>query len=206
MTCAELEILICDYVDGTLAPAERAEVERHLAECPGCAEMARESAEAVAFMDRASDVEAPPELVTRILFDAPWLDGGAKGKAKSGARSWISALLSPILQPKYAMGMAMTILSLSMLARFVAPVRQLKPEDFQPSKVWAGLEDRASRAWNRSMKYYDNLKVVYQIQSMLHEWQQQDEEKAAPPAKVDDHKLPVKSAPGGAATPDGEPH
>jgi len=200
MNCAELEILLCDYVDGTLPPAEKAEVERHLAECPSCAEVARDSASAVAFMERAADVEAPPELVTRILFDAPW----TKGKVKSGARTWISALLSPILQPKYAMGMAMTILSLSMLARFVTPVRQLTPDDLRPSKIFAGLEDRATRAWTRTMKYYDNLKVVYQIQSMLHEWQQQDEEKSAPPAKVDDHKLPTKSAPGGAATPDGE--
>jgi anti-sigma factor RsiW len=32
MNCAELEVLICDYVDGALAPAERALVERHLAE------------------------------------------------------------------------------------------------------------------------------------------------------------------------------
>jgi anti-sigma factor RsiW len=208
MNCAELELLICDYVDGTLAPAERAAVERHLAECAACAEMARDSAEAVGFMQKAAEVEAPPELVTRILFDAPW----TKGKAKSQPRQWLSALLSPILQPRYAMGMAMTVLSLAMLARFVTPVRQLHPSDLQPSKVWSGLEDRATRVWTRSMKYYDNLKVVYQIQTMLHEWQQQDEEqkstgdrKATPPAN-DDRKLPVKSAPTGAIAPDGEPH
>ncbi|WP_395621662.1 hypothetical protein, partial [Dokdonella sp.] len=37
---------------------------------------------------------------------------------KSGARNWISRLLEPVLQPKFAMGMAMTILSFSMLGRF----------------------------------------------------------------------------------------
>ena len=83
MNCAEIEILICDYVDGTLPAAQRAEVERHLADCPACAELARDSAAAVAFMERAADVEPPPELVTRILFDAPW----SKGKAKSEARA-----------------------------------------------------------------------------------------------------------------------
>ena len=50
MNCAELEILICDYVDGTLAPAEKAEVERHLTACPTCAELARDSAAAVNFI------------------------------------------------------------------------------------------------------------------------------------------------------------
>ena len=35
MNCAELEILICDYVDGTLDAGRKAEVERHLARMPG---------------------------------------------------------------------------------------------------------------------------------------------------------------------------
>jgi hypothetical protein len=203
MNCADLEILICDYVDGTLAADCKAEVERHLAECPACAELARDSAAAVQFMDRTAAVEPPPELVTRILFDAPW----SKGKAKSRWRVWMSALFSPFLQPKYAMGMAMTILSISMLAKFVAPVRQPKISDLRPSQVWAGLEDRATRAWGRTVKFYENLKFVYQIQTTLREWQQQDEErrpandqKPSEP-KPDDRKLPVKSSPTQGATP-----
>ena len=72
MNCAELENLICDYVDGTLAAADKAAVDRHLAGCPACAELAGDSAAAVAFMGRAADVEPPPELITRILSDVPW--------------------------------------------------------------------------------------------------------------------------------------
>jgi len=207
MSCADIEILICDYVDGTLPADRRAELERHFGVCPSCAELARDSAAAVTFMERAADVEPPPELITRILFDAPW----SKGKNKSRVREWASALLSPFLQPKYAMGMAFTILSISMLARFVAPVRQPQLSDLQPAKVWAGLEDRAVRAWGRTVKYYENLKFVYQIQTTLREWQQQDEDqrpvndrKASPP-KDDDRKLPVKSVPAPGATPGAAP-
>ena len=39
----------------------------------------------------------------------------------------MEAILSPILQPRYAMGLAMTIVSFAMLAQFVAPVRQHPP-------------------------------------------------------------------------------
>ena len=86
MNCAELEILICDYVDGTLAGGQKAEVESHLEACPACAELARDSAAAVAFMERAADVEPPPELITRILFDAPWAQKApAKGAGLAGA-------------------------------------------------------------------------------------------------------------------------
>jgi hypothetical protein len=206
MNCADLEILICDYVDGTLDAAKKAEVERHLGGCPACAELARDSAAAVAFIERSADVEPPPELITRILFDAPW----TKERSGSKLRNWIRTVLSPVLQPKLAMGIAMTMITLSFLWQYAVP-KQLHASDLQPTKVWAGLEDRAYYAWGRTVKFYENLKFVYQIQTMLREWQQQDEEqqpKGAPKASTrpaEERKLPVKSAPdvpgAGGATP-----
>ena len=41
MNCAEIEVLICDYVDGTLAPDQKSALERHLSACSACAELAR---------------------------------------------------------------------------------------------------------------------------------------------------------------------
>ena len=97
----------------------------------------------------------------------------------------------------------MTILSFSILSQ-LAPVRQLRATDLEPKAVWHGLENRVLDAWDRSVKFYDNLKFVYQIQTTLREWQQQDEEqrpvKTRPNSRTtDDHKLPAKSAPGGGA-------
>ena len=94
MNCAEIEILICDYAEGTLAAAEKAEVERHLAECPVCAELARDSAAALAFIERAAEVEPPPELITRILFDAPWSKGKTQIEVRGrGCRRCLSPML-----------------------------------------------------------------------------------------------------------------
>jgi hypothetical protein len=108
--------------------------------------------------------------------------------------------------------MAMTIVSFAMLARFVAPVRTIGAEDLRPAAVWAGLEDRAYRAWGRALKFYDNLKVVYQIQATLNEWQQRNEEQPAPPRPAvapresgDDHRLPVHSLPQDITEPGGAP-
>lgn len=192
MNCAELDILICDYVDGTLGAAQKTAVERHLADCALCAELARDVAAAVRFMERAAEVEPPPELVTRILFDAPW----HKGADATGANRWIQSIFSPFLQPRFVMGMAMSILSLSLMFN---TVRQVRPQDLEPAKVWAGMEDRAVRTWARTVKFYDNLKVVYQMQTLLHEWQQQDAEvqkpaaQKAPASSIDSHKLPAQS-------------
>jgi len=189
MTCAELEILICDYVDGTLGTDARTTVEQHLATCGKCAELARDATAAVGFMERAADVEPPPELMTRLLFNAPWVHPKT---AATGIRNWFRKLLHPVLQPRFAMGMAMTILSFAMLARFVAPKRQLRTADLAPAAVWAGVEDRVYRGWQRSVKFYESLKVVYQIQSKLRDWQQQQEEEQKTPA--DTHRLPVKGS------------
>src|SRR2546430_9307161 len=49
----------------------------HLGQRRSCAELARDSAAAVAFMERAATVEPPPELITRILHDSPWSQAGA---------------------------------------------------------------------------------------------------------------------------------
>ncbi len=192
MNCGELEPLICDYVDGALDAGHRAEAERHLAECPACAELARDCADAVAFMGRAAEVEPPPELITKILFEAPW----SSGKKRPAWRRWAEMIFSPILQPRFAMGMAMTILSLSMLYRFVAP-SPLREKDLRPDRIFATLEDRAIRTWGRTVKFYDNLKFVYQIQTTLREWQDQQKEQqpAAAPSggETDERKLPVRT-------------
>jgi hypothetical protein len=207
MNCADAEILICDYA--TLGSRERFELERHLGECPACAELARDSAAAIAFMERAADVEPPAALINRILFEEKWKQETSRS---AGLRNWLRRLAQPALQPRFAMGMAMTILSLAMLARYVAPARPLKPEDFNPVHVWQSLDDRVYRGWQRSVKFYESIKFVYQVRARLQEWnQQQDEEQAtgterrqksgAAETPVDEKRLPVKAAPADPAVP-----
>ena len=175
MNCADVEILLADYVDGTLRGDAASALEAHLAGCEACAELARDSAGAVEFMQRAAVVEAPPELVTRILFELN--DGPSRAAIKpSLTRRLFGRWLEPVLQPRFAMGMALTVLSFAMIGRFTH-VRQLTPADLDPVKVWTAAEDRVVRWYNRGVKYYDSLRVVYEIQTRLKEWA---EEQPAP--------------------------
>ena len=174
MKCAEVEIRLCDYLDGALAPAQRGALDRHLADCAACAELARDAAAAVSFLNKVEAVEPPPELVTRILFHTPAASPAPSRQA--GVRVWLTGWMQPILQPRFAMGMAMTILSFSMVGRFAnIPQRQLSPADLNPVKVWAALDDRLHRTWDRAVKSYENLRLVYEIQSRLKEWTEQEE-------------------------------
>lgn len=193
MKCTDLEALLCEYVDGTLSPAERATVELHTRTCASCRELVEDASAAVAFVDRAAGIEPPPALVNQILFEAR----SASGK-RTGARGWLGRIFEPILQPKFAMGMAMTILSFSMLGRFAGiPARQLKASDLEPAKVWTTLEDRAYRAWERSKKYYESLRVVYEIQQTLNDWSQPAEE--TPPAANKGAQTPTPAGDSGQA-------
>jgi anti-sigma factor RsiW len=187
MTCAEIEILLADYVDGTIRGAEKLALETHLKSCQECAELAADSANAVAFMERASSVEAPPELVTRILFEVTSGPSAAQVKP-SWTRRIFGKWLEPVLQPRYAMGMAMTVLSFAMLGRFTGIHRQLTAADLDPVKIWMATEDRAHRVWERSVKYYENLRVVFEIQTQLKEWTDEQRPDNPGAVKVNDRK------------------
>lgn len=177
MKCQELDILLAEYVEGTLRGEHKSDVEAHLAVCPECATLVRDASGAVAFMERAAVVEPPPELVTRILFEIS--EGPSRLERPSRLRRLLGGRLfggwiEPLLQPKFTMGLAMTILSFAMLGRFAGiNVRQLKPSDLDPVKVYAAAEDRVQRGWARTVKYYENLRVVFEIQTQLHEWSDQ---------------------------------
>ena len=176
MTCFEFEILLCDYVDGTLDAERKSALEQHRAECAECEAMARDVAGVVGFIERAAVIEPPPELVTRILFETPQGKPGASERM-AGLRNTLAGWFKPVLQPKFAMGMAMTILSFSMLGQFAGVnVRQLRPADLDPVKVWAAVDDQVHRTWQRAVKYYENLRLVYEIQSRLKEWTEEEEE------------------------------
>jgi hypothetical protein len=179
MTCAELEILLCDYADGTLHAEERTALESHLSGCPACTQLAQDVQGVTAFIERVPEVRPPAELMTRILHYAPTGRRAVAEERSSASPSWVKRLfggfVQTVLQPRYVMGMAMTILSFSMLARFahIEP-RQLRPSDLDPVKVWQGIDDHSHRVYDRAMKYYDNLRLVIEIQSRLREWTDQE--------------------------------
>ena len=168
MTCAEMEILLCDYVDGTLDAGRTAQVKKHFAACPSCSALAADASSAVAFMARVPEIEPPDELVTRLL----WLNAsGQESSPKRGMRAFFVRWMQPALQPRFAMGMAMTILSISLLGSFAGiQDRTLRADDLRPSKVLQAVDDRFHRIWDGLVKYYENLRVVYEIQNRLSEW------------------------------------
>lgn len=170
MNCAEFDNLLADYVDDTLTAEVRTAFEQHATGCAGCQELLRDVTSAVRFMERVADVTPPPDLVTRIAFQTPI--GRLRGPFESpGFLSRIAMKwLQPVLQPRLAMGMAMTILSFAMLEKCTGVhVQHIQPSDLNPIRIWDGLEDRAIRTKDRAVKYYENIRLVYEVEARLQE-------------------------------------
>ncbi len=118
-------------------------------------------------MARTAPVDAPPELLTRILFQAPAV------KPTLARRMFgrvLGGWLEPVLQPRLAMGMGVAALSFFLLK---PGVRQLTPSDLDPVKLWTAAENRASRVWERGVKSYENLRLVYEIETRLSQWREE---------------------------------
>jgi Putative zinc-finger len=181
MNCVEFEVQLSDYLDGVLGEADRRVLESHAGECSLCQELMQDARMAIGFMERVADVEVPPELVTRIVYHAPngRLRHPLEHRSMLGAA--FSKWLQPVLQPRFAMGMAMTILSFAMLGRCTGvTVNKISPTDLSPVKVWGDLEDRVLRTRDRATKYYENLRLVYEVKSRLRELQEQQDKATAP--------------------------
>ncbi|MBV8550800.1 MAG: zf-HC2 domain-containing protein [Acidobacteriaceae bacterium] len=176
MNCVEFESILADYIDGTLAASQRAAVDQHAETCPACREFMADVAGAIGVLQRMPQVEPPAELITRIAYQAP------VGRVRHPAehRSFLSRLaakwLQPILQPRIAMGMAMTLLSFAMLERCTGiRVQHIQAADLSPVRIWDGVEDKALRVRDRVMKSYENLRVVYEVETRLNDLQEQQE-------------------------------
>lgn len=181
MNCGDFESKLADYVDGTLGEAERAALDKHAATCPVCREFMSEVLEAATFLKRVEDLEPPTPLITRIAYQAP--QGRTRTQfERQGFLSGLTAKwLRPLLQPRLAMGMAMTVLSFGMLGRCTGESTQrLQPADLSPMRVWGNIEEKAVRVRDRLVKNYENLRVVYEIETRLKDLQQQQDAEQTP--------------------------
>ena len=188
MTCAEFETLLADWIDETLPAAERDEFVRHRDSCPACQALFEDATSAVAFMDHAADVEMPPALVPKILHAT---NSGWEFKLRSrGLSGWINRTFAPVLRPRFVMGALMTLLSATMLTR-CAPNHTLTPADLDPVKLWSSLDLRAHRIYDRGIKSYESMRLVYEVKNQINDWteQQREQDEAAADAAANKKQL-----------------
>jgi hypothetical protein len=143
-------------------------VESHAASCSHCRAFMADVTGAVAILQQAEQITPPHELITRLAYAAPIGRVRSPFEEPGFFRRMMNRWLKPVLQPRLVMGMAMTILSFAMLERCTGVrVQHIQAADLNPVRILGGAEDKVIRLKDRAVKYYENLRWVYEIETQL---------------------------------------
>ena len=185
MHCAEFDALLSQAIDGTLAGERLATFEAHGRDCKLCGPLLQEADAGRTWLKSMAEVEPPDDLVTNILLRT----SGVLTRQRAGQRvttSWMdrvgelaSAIFSPVVavarQPRFAMSFGMAFFTLSVtLSLAGVKLSDLRHLDLRPSAVRRNYYETQGRV----VKYYENIRFVYEIESRVRQFKQ-----AATPAE-----------------------
>src|SRR5580693_5860923 len=181
--CAEFEALLSEAIDsadgGQLDPARKQSFEAHRRVCPTCGPMFADVEAGKLWLKSLEPVEPPAHLVHNILISTSGVlstrseavtAGGRRAPFGERAREWWDSFFTPVTafvrQPRFVMSFGMIFFSFS-LAMSVAGVKpkDVAKVDLRPSALRHAYND----AQIKVVKYYDNIRFVYEIESKLRE-------------------------------------
>jgi hypothetical protein len=182
MQCTEFDALLTEAIDGTLRGQRREAFERHRAECAACSTLFAEVTSGVAWLDEMVDVVPPADLAQNIL-------AATSGAAHAGVRDrraigrsvpakpqrltmgrpavWerlrreLGVVFAPVLTPRFGMSMGMAFFSIML----VLDMAQIRIKDLTAHN----LSHTFYSSENKVMKYYENTRLAYEIESRLRE-------------------------------------
>jgi hypothetical protein len=199
MQCHEFDGLISDALDGVLTGSQLDRFHAHTRTCSVCGPLFAEVQAGRNWLKDLTEVEPPVSLVTNILASTTGVDtqrlrvNVSMPQPRIGwlehAQAWFSGTMQPIWgtvrQPRFAMSFGMAFFALSV----ALSVLGVKPADLrQVSLRPAALRHSFYNAQARVVRYYDNIRLVYEVQSRVHELKRNVTPAEPGPAKQKDHK------------------
>ncbi len=191
MQCAEFDALLSDAIEGALTGADLERFEAHQASCPNCGPLFAEARSGFKMLHSLAEVEPPPMLVHNILaatigqVPTAAVTRPADESVRDKLRRWMGGLAGPVLQPRFAMSFGMAFFSVSLMLHLsgvkAADFRHL---DLRPSAIAKTFYETEGRL----VRYYENIRVVYEIESRVQQLKRatgSDETPAAPQPKQD---------------------
>ena len=193
MQCSEFDALLSQAIDGTLAGERLAAFEAHARVCRVCGPLLQEAEAGRNWLKSLAEVEPPQALLTNILLRTTGV-APAEGRAGDQAwlariRRWAEAMASPLAaiarQPRFAMSFGMAFFTLSVTLS-LAGIRlgDLRHIDLRPSAIRHTYYETSGRV----VKYYENIRFVYEIESRVRQFKQATAPAEPPPERQDDNK------------------
>ena len=174
--CSEFDALLSQAIDGTLSGERLAAFEAHGRSCRVCGPLLQEAEAGRDWLKSLEEVEPPGDLVANILLRTTGVapaETAARASWLSRVRHWVETLVSPLVavarQPRFAMSFGMAFFTLS-VTMSLAGVRigDLRHVDLRPSAIRRTYYETSGRV----VKYYENIRFVYEIESRVRQFKQ----------------------------------
>ena len=175
MQCAEFEALLSEAVEQMLSGSRLESFQAHAQACAVCGPLLAEAEEGHRWLKSLEEVDPPANLVHNILIATTGRESTRARKEgiswKEAAAGWLRPIFALVFavarQPSFAMSFGMAFFSLSItLSMAGVKVSDLRHADLRPS----ALRRTYYETTGRIVKYYDNIRFVYEIESRLREF------------------------------------
>jgi len=200
MVCSEFEALLADALDNAVAAHARPAFDEHGRSCAVCGPMLAEALEGMLMVRGLAELEPPKNLMHNILAATSRKEATAEQIAEEAKLGWMERLrrsLKPgvggLLHSRFAMSFAMAFFSLSITLTLAGvKVADVKNMVENPSLLRKNVVLGYTSVEARVTSYYENLRLVYQVQAKVRELK-----KSAAPAEGpgDNRQQNKKSAP-----------
>ncbi len=211
LRCEEWEALLADALDGVMPAADGASFEAHSHDCTACAGLLAQSRQGREWMSFLQvEPEMPGDLVERILgrtsgavADRPLAVYGAPIAA--GPNVLAMPRRKFVWDTRLMMTAAMAFFSIALTLN-LAGVRltDLRLADLTPASLENNLTRQFYGAKSQVVRYYDNLRFVYEVESKMRELKR-DEETTRPASQPTAQPKQETPAPQGAQPASGSP-
>jgi hypothetical protein len=180
MNCSEFDALLSQAIDGTLGGEKLTAFESHARACPTCGPMLQEAEAGRTWLKSLEEVQSPSALVTNILLRTTGLESTRMRGMSPAPASWTdrlrdlgSNILAPVFavarQPRFAMSFGMAFFTLSVtLSLAGVKLSDMRHVDLRPSAIRRTYYETTGRV----VKYYENIRFVYEIESRVREFKQ----------------------------------
>jgi len=184
--CTEFEALLSHVLDGDaldgsgqLSPARQESFDAHRRICGVCGPLLADVQAGQRWLRSLEEIEPPAYLVHNILAATtgvvstralPATAGGRTTPFAERVREWWDSQITPVTafvrQPRFVMSFGMIFFSFSLaLSAAGVKAKDVAKVDLRP----AALRHAYNDAQIKVVKYYDNIRFVYEIESKLRE-------------------------------------
>ena len=198
MQCHEFDMLLTDALDGVLTGVRLDRFQSHSRICSACGPLFAEVEAGRNWLKDLAEVEPPVSLITNILvsttgvdtqrlratFPAPQHRVSLAGTGAGVDIGTMQPVWATVRQPRFAMSFGMAFFSLSV----ALSVLGVKPADLRSVSLRpSAMRHTYYNTQARVVRYYENIRFVYEVESRVRELKRTVAPAEAAPAKKD-HK------------------